>query len=63
MSIIPRTDFTPETMQDPLLLTQHLFGEAMVSLGTMPQNRMTALAKTKLVEGYFWLLAAGAQPA
>jgi hypothetical protein len=50
-------------MEDPLLLTQYLFGEAMVSLGTMPQNRMTALAKTKLEEGYFWLLAAGAQSA
>jgi hypothetical protein len=63
MAIIPRTPFTPESMDDPLTLTQHLFGETMASLESMPQNRMTALAKTKLEEGYFWLLAAGAQPA
>jgi hypothetical protein len=62
MTIIPRTPFAPETMEDPLLLTQHLFGETMTALETMPSNRMTSIVKTKLEEGYLWLLAAGAQP-
>lgn len=62
MTIIPRTPLTADAQDNPMEVVQHLYGELACALDLIPQGRLTALAKTRLEESYFWTLTQGAQP-